>query len=82
MGVFLSRLWTLKIFRRGGATPIPRGSDSDSLESCGSLITCSTLDNAESESNGFYPHSNLLQLSPSPNHGPPIQKLNQDLLLR
>lgn len=87
MGILLSRIWGLRIFRRGDENLLSPAhqSDSETTGSCESVITCSTPDSAELElNNGGYDmshsHSNLVQHNPST----PIlvERLNQDLLLR
>ena len=92
MGVFLSRLWGLRLIRRR-STNLLRGrsaSGSDITGSCDSVLTCSTLDSSELELDGedgelmpmSHPYSNLLQPYLSPFHAAPIHRVNQDLLLK
>lgn len=85
MGVLLSRLWGLRFIRRRGANPLPSASNSDISGSCDSILTYSTLDSEldQGESTPMsHSNSNSVQLSPSPFHATPIQRLNQDLLLK
>ena len=92
MGAILSKIWSLRLPRRGDAAPLARHSDSDLTDSCESVPTCSTLSSMDMDLNGddacdmFHSDSNLVQHtspSPSPVHqAVPIMKLNQDLLLR